>query len=102
MAKRILIADDSVTIQKAFAMTLAGEDLSLVTARSAEEALALAQKGRPDLVIADSVMPTGSGYDLCLGIKSDPAMRGVPVYILTSLHNPFDDARARQVGADGQ
>jgi|GEM_PF-1217723 len=102
MAKRILIADDSVTIQKAFAMTLAGEDLSLVTARSAEEALSLAERGRPDLVIADSVMPTGSGYDLCLSIKSDPALRGVPVYILTSLHNPFDDARARQVGADGQ
>lgn len=102
MAKRILIADDSVTIQRAFAMTLAGEDLSLIAARSVEEGLALAQRGRPDLVIADSVMPTGSGYDLCLAIKSDPSLRGVPVYILTSSHNPFDDARARQVAADGQ
>ena len=104
MAKRILIADDSVTIQKAFAMTLAGEDLSLVSARSAEEGLSLAQRGgaRPDLVIADSVMTGGTGYDLCLAIKSDPSLRGVPVYLLTSLHNPFDDARARQVGADGQ
>jgi CheY-like chemotaxis protein len=102
MAKRILIADDSVTIQRAFAMTLAGEDLSLVSARSAEEGLSLAQRGRPDLVIADSVMTGGTGYDLCQAIKSDPSLRGVPVYILTSLHNPFDDARARQVGADGQ
>jgi len=101
MAKRILIADDSVTIQKAFAMTFAGEDLMLVAARSADEGLSLAQRARPDLVIADGVMPGRSGYDLCTAIKSDPALRGVPVYILASNQNPFDESRARQCNADG-
>ncbi len=47
MAKRILIADDSVTIQKAFAMTLAGEDLSLVAAPSGEEACRWAKRVVP-------------------------------------------------------
>ena len=101
MAKRILIADDSVTIQKAFAMTFAGEDLALVAARSADEGLSLAQRTRPDLVIADGVMPGRSGYDLCTAIKSDPGLRGVPVYILASGQNPFDEVRARQCAADG-
>lgn len=102
MAKRILIADDSLTIQKAFAMTFAGEDVTLVAARSADEGLTLAQRARPDLVIADGVMPGRSGYDLCHAIKSDPGLRGVPVYILTSAHNPLDQARARQSAADGE
>ena len=47
MAKRIVIADDSVTIQKAFAMTFAGEDVTLVAARSADEGLALARQCSP-------------------------------------------------------
>jgi len=101
MAKRILIADDSVTIQKAFAMTFGGEDLTLVAARSADEGLSMAQRARPDLVIADGVMPGRSGYDLCAAIKSEPGLRGVPVYILASSQNPYDESRARQCAADG-
>jgi CheY-like chemotaxis protein len=102
MAKRILIADDSLTIQRAFAMSFAGEDLTLLSARSADEGLTIARQSRPELVIADGVMPGRSGYELCAAIKSDPTLRGVPVYILTSSHNPYDEARGRQSGADGQ
>jgi CheY-like chemotaxis protein len=101
MAKRILIADDSVTIQKAFAMTFAAEDVMLLAARSADEGLSLARQSRPELVIADAAMPGRSGYDLCAALKSDPQLRGVPVYILTSSHNPYDELRGRQSGADG-
>lgn len=103
MAKRILIADDSVTIQKAFAMTFAGaDDVTVTGARSADEGLALAQRAHPDLIIADGVMPGRSGYDLCASIKADPGLRGVPVYILASLQQPYDDARGQKAGADGQ
>ncbi len=102
MAKRILIADDSVTIQKAFAMTFAGQDVTVTAARSADEAFALAQKVRPDLIIADGVMPGRTGYDLCAQVRSDPTLRGVPVYILSSRQQPYDEARATKSGADGQ
>jgi CheY-like chemotaxis protein len=101
MAKRILIADDSVTIQKAFAMTFGAEDVALTAARSADEGLAQAQKARPDLIIADGAMPGRSGYDLCLQIRSDPALRGVPVYILASSQQPYDEAKGQRSGADG-
>jgi CheY-like chemotaxis protein len=101
MGKRILVADDSLTIQKAFSMVLAGQDYTLVFARSVEEALTAAKAGRPDLVYADAVMGAGNGYDLCAAIKTDPAFRGVPVHILDSNQNPYDEAKAHRVGADG-
>jgi CheY-like chemotaxis protein len=101
MGKRILIADDSVTIQKAFAMTLGSEDFALTTARSADEGLTLARQTRPDLVIADAAMPGRSGYELCAALKADAALRAIPVYILSSTQRPYDEAKGQQVGADG-
>src|SRR3954466_11924849 len=103
MAKRILIADDSVTIQKAFAMTFAGaDDVTLTSARSADEALAIAQRLQPDLVVADGVMPGRSGYDLCAAIRADAGLRAVPVFILASSQQPYDEARGQRAGASGQ
>src|SRR5450631_2105414 len=102
MSKRILVADDSRTIQRAFAMVMNGSGYELSFAKSVDEALALAKKdGRPDLVLSDIALGTGSGYDLCAGIKADSNLAEVPVYILASSHNPYDDARGRKVGADG-
>src|SRR5882672_749883 len=101
MGKRILIADDSVTIQKALALTLTGEDFALTSARSADEGLTLARQTRPDLVIADASMPGRSGYELCAALKADAALRAIPVYILSSNQQPYDEAKGQQVGADG-
>ena len=99
MPKHILVADDSVTIQRVVTITFAGDEFSLASAKSADEALTLAQGRRPDLVIADSVMPGRSGYDLCQAIKA--AMGNVPVLILASQGSPYDEARGRAAGADG-
>ena len=101
MAKRILIADDSVTIQKAFAMTFAGEDVSIALARSADDGLAQARQARPDLIIADGAMPGRTGYDLCAQVRADAALSGIPVYILASSQQPYDEARGASAGADG-
>src|SRR5450755_2159178 len=101
MGRRILIADDSVTIQKAFALTVTGEDFTLTTARSADEGLTLARQTRPDLVIADASMPGRSGYELCASLKADAALRAIPVFILSSAQQPYDDAKGHQVGAEG-
>jgi len=101
MAKRIVIADDSATIQRAFAMTFGAEDVTLVAARSAEEGFALARQLQPELVIADGMMPGRSGYDLCAQIKADPLLSTTAVYVLASAQQPYDDSRGRQCGADG-
>jgi CheY-like chemotaxis protein len=101
MAKRIVIADDSATIQRAFAMTFGAEDVTLAAARSADEGLSLARQLQPELVIADGMMPGRSGYDLCAEIKGEPALAGTAVYILASAQQPYDEWRGRQCGADG-
>jgi CheY-like chemotaxis protein len=101
MAKRIVIADDSATIQRAFAMTFGAEDVTLSAARSADEGLNLARQIQPELVIADGMMPGRSGYDLCAAIKAEPALSGTAVYILASAQQPYDESRGRQCGADG-
>jgi CheY-like chemotaxis protein len=101
MAKRIVIADDSATIQRAFAMTFGAEDVSLVAARSVDEAINVARQLQPELVIADGMMPGRSGYDLCAAIKAEPALSATAVYILASSQQPYDESRGRQCGADG-
>ena len=102
MGKRILVADDSRTIQKAFAMVMDGSGYTLSFARSVDEALSVARRdGRPDLVLSDAVLGAGSGYDLCAQLKAEAALGEVPVYILASVQNPYDEARGRKVGADG-
>jgi CheY-like chemotaxis protein len=101
MAKRIVIADDSATIQRAFAMTFGAEDVTLVAARSADEGFAMIRQLQPELVIADGMMPGRSGYDLCAQIKADPSLSSTAVYVLASAQQPYDESRGRQCGADG-
>jgi CheY-like chemotaxis protein len=100
MPKHILCADDSMTMQKVVAITFAHTDYQVTGARNADEALAVAKQRRPDLVLADAVMPGKTGYDLCLSLKTDPALRGVPVVILCGNSQAYDEARGKQVGAD--
>jgi CheY-like chemotaxis protein len=101
MPKRILVADDSATIQKAFAMVFGGQDVTLVAARSADEAMSAARNGRPDLIIADAALGNSNGYDLCAALKAEPGTRAVPVLILASNHVPYDETRGHRVGAAG-
>src|SRR5262249_49116064 len=97
MPKHILCADDSVTMQKVVAITCAHTDYQVMAARSADEALALARQSKPDLVLADAVMPGRTGYELCQALKSDPTLRGVPVVILCGNSQAYDEARGKQV-----
>jgi CheY-like chemotaxis protein len=101
MGKRVLVADDSATIQKAFAMVFGGQDVSLIAARTLDEAISAARQGRPDLVIADTNLAGRTGYELCAAVKSDAGLRGIPVFILASTHSPYDESKGREVGADG-
>lgn len=102
MAKRILIVDDSVTILRAVGMALAGEDFSVGVARTIDEGLADAKKAPPDLIVADLALAGGrTGYDACAAFKANPALARVPVYILASKHNVYDEGRGRQAGAAG-
>jgi CheY-like chemotaxis protein len=101
MPKTLLLADDSVTIQKVVGISFANEDVVLLTVDNGDDAVARAQETNPDVILADVAMPGKDGYEVCEAIKGDPALRHIPVLLLSGTFESFDEDRARQVGADG-
>jgi len=101
MPKTLLLADDSVTIQKVVGISFANEDVRLITVDNGDAAIARARQERPDLILADVVMPGKSGYEVCEAVKADPNLRHIPVLLLTGTFEAFDEARATRVGAAG-
>ena len=92
MSARILVADDSVTIQKVVELTFSKEDFTLIQARSGEEALRKAKEVRPDLILLDLVMPDKNGYDVCIALRADPMLRAVPIILIAGTFESFDAA----------
>lgn len=101
MSKTLLLADDSVVIQKLVGLSFANEDVEIVSTDNGDDAVIRAREVRPDLVLADVVMPGKSGYEVCEAIKQDPALAHIPVLLLTGTFEAFDEARAQAVGATG-
>jgi CheY-like chemotaxis protein len=101
MPKTLLLADDSVTIQKVVGISFANEDVALLTVDNGDDAIARAREAQPDIVLADVVMPGMNGYEVCEAIKSDPQLRSTPVLLLTGTFEAFDEERAARAGADG-
>lgn len=101
MPKKILLADDSITIQKVIGLTFANEDVTLTVVDNGDEALIKAREVTPDLIIADVVMPGKDGYEVCYSIKHDPNLQHVPVLLLTGTFETFDETMANKVGANG-
>lgn len=101
MSKKVLLADDSVTIQKVVEIILADDDYALHVADNGDAALAMAQADRPDIVLADVYMPGKNGYELCAAIKQEPGLAGVPVLLLSGTFEAFDESKALAAGADG-
>ena len=100
MPKTLLVADDSLTIRKVIGMVLALEDFRITAVDNGIDAIARAREMRPDLVIADVLMPGRSGYEVCETLKADPATASTPVLLLAGNFEPFDEARARAARAD--
>ncbi|RME34148.1 MAG: response regulator, partial [Deltaproteobacteria bacterium] len=100
MGKRLLLADDSITIQKVIGITFANEDYELDIVDNGDAALERARATQPDLILADVYMPGKNGYELCQAVKNDPNLRRIPVLLLAGTFEPFDEDKARQAGAD--
>lgn len=100
MTKKILLADDSLTIQKVVELTLAGGDYALTCVPDGQRALESLQQSRPDLILADAVMPEKNGYEVCESVKGNPATARIPVVLLSGTFEPFDRERAERAGCD--
>jgi len=99
MAKVMLVEDDN-NLREIYEARLLAEGYEIVSARDGEEALALAVKERPDLIIADVMMPKISGFDMLDILRSTPETKDTKVIMMTALSQAEDKARAAQLGAD--
>jgi len=100
MAYKLLLADDSITIQKVVELVLAEEDFEIKSVSNGEDALNVIDSFMPDIVLADIEMPKVNGYQLCEKIKQNPKTSGVPVILLAGAFEPIDEELSRTVGAD--
>jgi CheY-like chemotaxis protein len=100
MAQTLLLADDSVTIQRVVALTFADEDIHVVAVGDGDTAIARIESEPPDIVLADIGMPGLTGYDVARYIKQSSRLAHIPVVLLVGAFEPVDDAQAAEVGCN--
>jgi len=98
--RKLLLADDSITIQKVVDLTFADEGVSVVCVNNGREAIEKLEEFRPDVILADVFMPLVNGYELCEYIKQSDKLKHIPVMLLVGSFEPFDEEEARRVGAN--
>lgn len=100
MPKKILLADDSITIQKVVELTFSDGDYEVTAVNNGAKAVAKLAEMRPDIILSDIIMPEKNGYEVCEYVKSHPEYRSIPVVLLTGTFEPFDPDRAEKAGCD--
>lgn len=101
MPHKLLLADDSVTIQKVIELTFADEDIQVVAVNNGRQAIEMIPHEKPNIVLADVGMPERDGYEVAAFIKGRPDLAHIPVLLLTGAFEPIDEGRARAAGCDG-
>lgn len=102
MAGKVLIADDSLKVQRELTALLKGAGIEAVTVSNGEHAVRKMSSVQPDLVLADIFMPVRDGYEVCDFVKSSGDFPHTRVVLLVSKMEPYDDNRAKIVRADGK
>lgn len=99
MAKIMLVEDDN-NLREIYEARLLAEGYEIVSAKDGEEALAMAVKEKPDLIISDVMMPKISGFDMLDILRSTPETKNTKVIMMTALSQAEDKTRADKLGAD--
>ena len=99
MAHKLLLADDSVTIQRVIELTFADEDIEVTAVGDGQMAIDRLDTDPPDIILADIDMPRRDGYEVAAYVKSRPKLAHIPVVLLTGAFEPIDEARAAAVGS---
>jgi CheY-like chemotaxis protein len=97
----LLLADDSVAIQRVIELTFAEEDVQVVAVGDGDQAIARMEASPPDIILADIGMPGKNGYDVAQYVKDSPRLAHIPVVLLTGAFEPVDQARAVASGCEG-
>ncbi len=100
MSIKILLADDSITIQKVVGIIFGGDDYSLTVVDNGKAAVEKAQEIDPDVLLIDALMPGMSGYEVCEAVRAIPSLAAKPIILLTGTFEKFDEEKAKSCGAD--
>lgn len=98
--QKILVVDDEPDIRKYLSLRLKSRNFEVVTARDGVDALEVAAKERPDLVLLDIKMPRLSGYEVLRHLREDPDLTHVPVIFVTAHADPKLQEQPQDVQAD--
>lgn len=98
--RRLLLADDSPTIQKVVNLTFADEGIDVISVSDGNAAIESISETPPDIVLADVHMPGLNGYEVCDRIRHNESTKDLPVVLLVGSFEPFDDGEAARVGAN--
>jgi two-component system cell cycle response regulator DivK len=99
-ARRILVVEDHEENRRILRLLLNSAGFELLEAETGEEGLALAASSRPDLILMDIQLPGIDGYEATRRLKADPALRHIPIIVVTSYALSGDDAKAFAAGCD--
>ena len=98
--KCVLVVDDEPHIVNLIKLSMNKDKYDVMTAYSAREAIDLAEKQQPDIVVVDLMMPGMNGYELCEELRKNDKTSGTPILILSAKSQMDDKLQAIDVGAD--
>ena len=101
MAKTLLLADASVTIQRVVELTFSHEDVRVVSVGDGARAIQWLDQERADIAIVDVDLPEVDGYSVAAHMRKSPRLQKVPVLLLAGAFDPVDQDRVRAIGCDG-
>ena len=100
--KKILLADDEEPVRALVTATIRDDTrYKILEAKDGIEALEIARKEKPDIILLDIMMPRMDGFEVCRHLKSDPKTSSISIIMLTALAQNTDKDKAREVGANG-
>ena len=100
MTARVLVVDDVPANVKLLQARLSAEYFDVITAMSGDEALAICERAKCDIVLLDVMMPDMDGFEVCRRFKAGPTTHHIPVVMVTALDQPSDRVKGLQAGAD--
>jgi len=100
MGSKVLLADDSVTIQKVVGIIFANEGYELTVVDNGDAAVRKAAEIKPDVILVDALMPGKNGYEVCRDVRQNPAIAHTARLLMTGAFEVVDEEKNRQSGAD--
>ena len=100
MTKRILVVEDHEDNRQILRDLLASAGFDMIEAENGEDGVAAAAAHRPDLILMDIQLPVLDGYEATRRIKADPALKAIPIIVVTSYALSGDEDKARACGCD--